>query len=164
MSTEQVTQEATRLLAQLRDIQLPEPTGNWAPAMNVGWLSAAGILVLLVGLILLRGHYLRTRTRRYALQELEQMSIRFVENQQHQRLLNELNTLLRRVAIMNYGREEVSPLTGEQWLEFLDRSGRTQDFLKGPGQVLIQAYQASPEAFDENTLIEVVKQWIKRQL
>lgn len=164
MSTENVTQEASKLLDQLKDIHIPAPAGGWTPTLSIGWISAASVLALLVISLLARRYYMRTRTRRYALNELEQMRTRFAEHGQQQRLLNELNMLLRRMAMINYEREKVSPLAGKHWLEFLDRSGRTKAFSTGAGQVLTQAYEPSPEVFDENALIEVVKQWIKRQL
>ncbi len=164
MSTAQVTQEASRLLEQLRDIHIPEPTGGWTPSLNAWWISVAGVITLVILTVIIRRYYLRTRTRRYALNELELMRTRFSEHGQNQRLLNELNMLLRRMAMINYEREKISPLAGKHWLEFLDRSGRTKDFSKGEGRVLIQAYESAPEDFDENALIEVVKRWIKRQL
>jgi len=164
MSTAHVTQEASKLLDQLKDIHIPEPTGGWTPSINTWWISVAGILAVIIIGILARRYYLRTRTRRYALKELERMQVRFTEHGERQRLLNELNMLLRRMAMINYDREKISPLAGQHWLAFLDRSGQTQEFSQGVGQVLIQAYQPSPEAFDESALIEVVKQWIKRQL
>lgn len=164
MSTAQATQEAAKLLAQLRDIQIPAPTGGWIPSFNTWWISAGSIVTVLVLALLIRRYYLRTRTRRYALSELVQMQARFAEHGQHQRLLNELNMLLRRMAMINYEREKVSPLAGKRWLEFLNRTGLTKDFTEGPGKVLIHAYEPSPEPFDEQALTEVVKQWIKRQL
>lgn len=164
MSTAHVTQEASRLLDQLKDIHVPAPTGGWAPGLNMLWLSIAGVLLTLVLIFFARRYYLRTRTRRYALHELTLMQERYSEHGQQQRLLNELNMLLRRMAMINFEREKISPLTGRHWLEFLDRSGRTNDFSKGEGQVLTQAYAPAPDAFDENALIEVVRQWIKRQL
>ncbi|WP_417597435.1 DUF4381 domain-containing protein [Oceanospirillum sp.] len=164
MSTAHVTQEASKLLDQLKDIHIPEPSGGWTPSVNIWWISVAGILAVIMIGVLARRYYMRTRTRRYALKELESMQVRFNEHGEHQRLLNELNMLLRRMAMINYDREKISPLAGRHWLTFLDRSGQTQEFSQGVGKVLIQAYQPSPEAFDENALIEVVRQWIKRQL
>ncbi|OOV86662.1 DUF4381 domain-containing protein [Oceanospirillum linum] len=164
MSTAHVTQEASKLLDQLKDIHIPEPSGGWTHSINTWWISVAGILAVIIIGVLARRYYMRTRTRRYALAELEAMQARFNEHGEHQRLLNELNMLLRRMAMINYDREKISPLAGRNWLTFLDRSGQTQEFSQGIGQVLIQAYQPSPEAFDENALIEVVRQWIKRQL
>lgn len=164
MSTENVTQEATRLLEQLRDIHIPEPTGGWTPSLNAWWISLASIVTLLILLFFIRRYYLRTRTRRYALKELELMQTRFNEHGQNQRLLNEVNLLLRRMAMINYEREKIAPLAGDHWLEFLDRSGRTKDFSHGEGRVLTQTYKPEPDNFDENALIEVVKRWIKRQL
>ena len=164
MSTEHVTQEAAKLLDQLKDIHIPAPAGGWTPSLNAWWISVVSIVTILAFSLAVRRYYLRTRTRRYALNELVQMQARFESHGQRQQLLNELNTLLRRMAMINYEREKISPLTGKYWLEFLDRSGRTEAFSQGIGRALIQAYQPSPDDFDEHALIEVVKQWINRQL
>lgn len=164
MSTLNTTEEANKLLSQLKDIHLPAPSGGWTPVIHAWWIPVAGVCALLLLSLLIRRYYLRTRTRRYALAELNQMQARYNEHRQPQRLLNELNTLLRRMAMINHEREKVSPLSGKHWLEFLDRSGRTKDFSNGEGRILVQAYQAEPDSFDEAALIEVVKKWIKRQL
>lgn len=155
---------AQDLLGQLRDIHVPSPDSGWTPALTPFWIISIGILLLLLLLFLGRRYHLKTRTRRYALKELEQMRARFQEHQQRQRFLNELNMLLRRMALVHYDREEVAPLSGQAWLSFLDRSGRTTIFSEGIGQSLIQAYEERPDDINEPELTEAVEQWIKRQL
>jgi len=158
MSTEQA------LLDQLKDIHLPAPSEGWGAAIYAWWLPVITALFCLALIYLGRRYYLKTRIRRYALNELIQMQDRFKEHHEQQRLLNELNMLLRRMAIVHYDREKVAHLSGADWLEFLDRSGKTHDFSAGPGQVLSSVYQASPDSFDADALTETVKQWICCQL
>lgn len=163
MSTSDVSQEASRLLEQLKDIHIPGLSGSTAWAGNlIPW--AIGITALLLTGFIARRYYLKTRTRRYALHELELMHSRYSQHGEGQKLLNELNLLLRRMAIVNYEREKVASLAGKHWLEFLDRSGRTQDFSNGEGHILIEAYAPATAPFDANALIEVVRRWIKRQV
>lgn len=155
------------LLDQLKDIHLPAATPAWQTWLYTWWPALLCIAVLLTGLLawyLARKRHQKGRTRRYALNELDQMQSRFQQHQQHQQLLNELNMLLRRMAVEYYDREEVAALSGQEWLAFLDKSGKTLDFSSGPGQVLSQVYQPQTDAFDEQALTETVKQWICRQL
>ncbi|OPX56665.1 protein of unknown function [Oceanospirillum multiglobuliferum] len=155
---------AQNLIDQLKDIHVPAPDAGWTPALTPFWIISASVVLILLLLFLGRRYYLRTRNRRYALNELEQMRRRFQEHQQRQRFLNELNMLLRRMAMVHYDREEVAPLSGSAWLTFLDRSGRTTVFSDGIGQSLIQAYEEMPDDINEPELTEAVEQWIKRQL
>lgn len=164
MSTEQASQEAVLLLDKLKDIHIPDAYAELSGEIHTAGIILAALLFAGLAGLIVRYYYLKTRTRRYALKELELMQLRFAEHGQHQRLLNELNTLLRRMAMINYEREKVAPLSGEHWLSFLDRSGQTQNFSGGAGQILANAYQPSLDSFDENALIEVIQQWIKRQL
>ena len=66
-----------------------------------------------------------------------------------------------------FPRDEIAQLSGDRWLEFLDRSGNTQDFSQGEGQLLPQlAYQSSSALTNLsqqriNNLIISIRQWIK---
>jgi hypothetical protein len=44
-----------------------------------------------------------------------------------------LATLVKRVALSVYPRERVASLAGERWLIFLDETGVTHAFTRGPG-------------------------------
>ena len=154
------------LLEQLKDIHLPASTPGWQVLLHNWWPAFMLLALLLIGLVgfyWLKRRNLKSRTRNYALNELNLMQDRFQQHNQSQQLLSELNILLRRMAIEYYGREEVASLSGNAWLSFLDKSGQTHDFTSGPGQALAQLYQPQPEAFDEQALTETVKQWICRQ-
>ena len=147
-------------LAQLKDIHLPPPVGWWPPAPG-WWLVGICLLALVVG-----GGYLlwkfirRGRYRREALAGLKQLR----ELQQEPRiLLEEVSRLLRQVAIAKYGREEVAALNGNGWLEFLDRTGKTDQFSRGAGRVLgVMLYQPTV-AVDGDQLCQLAVAWIKRQ-
>ena len=158
-------------LEQLKELAAPlippDAMGIWPPDPWV-WGLVAGLAVLL-GLWLWWRWYQRTRTRRYAYNELEAIAQRYQESGDAQRYLYELNLLLRRIAVRNFQREKVAALTGEDWLDFLDWSRgrrRTEDpgFREGSGKVLAWgAYQAQPDSFDADSLQQLVKAWIRRQ-
>ncbi len=121
--------DSEELLAQLADIHLPEPVGYWPPAP--GWWVLA--VIVLIGLIYSGRRFAAARTRRkiceYALNELavcyqnlasatdadsDQLTLRY---------LNEVNSVLRRVALVHFPNSNVASLGGEAWVDFVRRSG-----------------------------------------
>ena len=147
-------------LAQLKDIHLPPPVGWWPPAPG-WWLVAICLLALVVwGGYLLWKFFRRGRFRREALVNLRQLC----EAHQDQRiLLEEVARLLRQVAIAKYGREEVALLSGNSWLQFLDRTGRTDQFSQGAGQALGTMLYQPTVVVDGEQLCQLAETWIKRQ-
>ena len=147
-------------LAQLKDIHLPEPVSWWPPAPGWWLLGICLLLAVFVG-----GYYLwkfirRGRFRREALVDLRQLR----EAHQDQRiLLEEVSRLLRQVAIAKYGREEVAPLSGTGWLQFLDRTGNTDQFSQGAGKALGTMLYQPTVAIDGEQLCGLAAAWIKRQ-
>jgi hypothetical protein len=50
--------------------------------------------------------------------------------------LRHLPELVKRAALAAFPREAVASLSGMEWLQFLDRTGHTDAFTRGPGQLL----------------------------
>ncbi len=127
-------------LAQLRDIHLPGPVESWPPA--IGWWILLLIILLLV-LTVFNWLYKRWRANRYrreALKELRQLHENYLQHGDDLLYLARFQTLLKRVALTRFSREEVASLTGESWVSFLDRTSRSQEFTMGKGQVLIDGH------------------------
>lgn len=144
-------------LAQLRDIHLPEPVSWWPPAP--GWWGLALVVLALFGLgayILLR--YLRKKQyRKAALKELTLLR----KNSDPRTALEQLAALLRRVAIQSFGRKEVVGLTGKNWLEMLDRTGRTDQFCCGPGQALGENLYRADCRVTIDPIFQLAEKWIR---
>lgn len=140
----------------------------WPPAFWVWWvLGALATLLLLV--VLIRRHRSHD-IRRYAYAELDAIQARYSQSNDAARYLYELNLLLRRIAVRNFSRAKVAPLTGEEWLEFLDwgRGDKADEdelgFKEGSGKVLAWgAYKAKPESFEVERLEKLVREWIREQ-
>ena len=116
-------------------------------------LAAAG-----VSFFFFKKHWLNNRYRRAALRELNTLG---TGNDSKEELLEEVSILLRRVAVQAYGRSEVAPLSGDRWLAFLDRTGKTDRFSLGEARVLgTGLYQSSVEA-DMDRVIGIAKHWVK---
>lgn len=144
-------------LSQLRDIHLPEPVSWWPPAPGwwlAGFISLAALIALFY---FLRRWRVKNRYRKVALKILSQLDVQDNELTS----LEAISELLRRVAIQTFGREKVAALAGEAWLAFLDKTGRTTDFSKGPGRVLgSDLYRPSVEADVEQVQL-IARKWIK---
>ncbi len=121
----------------LRDLHLPEPVSGWPPAP--GWWFLAAMLML--GLVWLLVWYIRhrafTAARRHALRSLETYSTEYVKHGNAVLLGKQLSELLRRTMLAYAPRAEVAGLTGEAWLEWLDRDLDRSHFVEGDGRPLI---------------------------
>jgi hypothetical protein len=144
-------------LDRLHDVIVPPPVPWWPPAP--GWLVIGFLLVLVLVCWFIRGvrHWQSNCYRREALKLLEGA---------HDPV-GELPTLIKRVALSVYPRGRVASLTGEQWLTFLDQTGRTDAFTKGSGRWIARlAYEpqliASLANAERRGLIAAVRDWITR--
>lgn len=67
--------------------------------------------------------------------------------------------ILRRSALAAYPRTEVAGLSGEDWLSFLDRTGRMTGFRDGPGVELARAPYAGDTVASPD-LVDLARRWI----
>lgn len=106
---------------QLRPLHLPEPTGWWPLAP--GWWFVLLLVAFAIGFVIQRAYLRRQRNapRRYAMRELLRYEAEYLEHRNPVMLARQLSLLLRRVMLAYAPREEVAGLTGEAWLEWLDR-------------------------------------------
>lgn len=144
-------------LGRLRDIHLPPAVSWWPPAP--GWWVLAALLVAALGFgYLWYRHRRRTGWRRNALAELN-----LLRNSQGGELVRQLSTLLRRVAISRFPRDEVAALTGARWLAFLDRTlGDGTPFQSGVGAVLGSGPYARNVSIEATALLALCRRWIDR--
>lgn len=146
-------------LADLRDIHLPPDIETWPPAPGWWILAALALLGLLWAGRFAYQAWQKSAYRREARRQLKHL----FETHQHdqQAFLLDYNSLLKRVALTTYPREDVANLTGEAWVSFLDRTGQTHEFTMGPGQVLIDGQYAPVTAVDVERLHDLGQTWIK---
>ncbi len=144
-------------LAQLRDIHLPPPVSSWPPAPG-WWLLALLLVVLLTAAIAL---WLRRRRRnayrRAALVELQRLGA------DHAADVAAINALLKRTALAA-GFTESAALSGEAWLQFLERTrGRGAPLLQSPDRdALLSLYAPAARATDATQLQKIAARWIRR--
>ncbi len=148
-------------LHELRDVHLPDPISWWPPAF--GWWMIVVALLVVAGLVLWAWVYRqRTRPRRLALSQLQEVKQQFAAHSDEQQTMTLLSDLLRRVAIAVFPRSRVAGLSGQSWLQFLDRTGHTTQFSEGPGRCLLSApYQPHGPASAAD-LIPLIERWIQQ--
>ncbi|WP_052481050.1 DUF4381 domain-containing protein [Gilvimarinus agarilyticus] len=149
-------------LTQLKDIHVPAPVSWWPLAP--GWWAVIAVSIILLGLL---AYWLRKRqnARRYRVQaatELKTLSSAQLNNSQ---FVEQINAILKRVAIQSDKRRNPGHLTGRAWLEYLDQtfSKNADEFREGAGQALGEAaYQANPE-LEQPALLSLALRWVKQQ-
>lgn len=147
------------MLSQLKDIQLPAPV---APALIApGWI-ALGVVVLWVSMMILWGYLqYRKKPKVVALKMIKMLEKKYYQNPQSDTIIPELSEILRRVALCYYPREQVAGLTGRAWLEFLDKTCQTSNFVQ-VGEILTSGpYEKSP-SYDCQALFQSVYEWVKQ--
>ena len=121
--------DSEELLAQLADIHLPQAVSLWPPAP--GWWILA--LLLIVTAWFLTRRFLRKWRRRqicrYALAELNSCYEHYAgapaDAPQKARLsyINNVNSVLRRVALEHFPQADVAGLGGRAWVDFIREKG-----------------------------------------
>lgn len=148
-------------LAQLRDIHLPNTVDIW-PIAPGWWLLALVICITVWCSYWSVRRYRRRRAyRRSALLTLKHLLVSCDDDLAY---LQSVNRLLKQIAVTINPREDVSRLSGEQWLSYLDQNRKDKPFTEGVGQILANGpYQPATEALDRQQLQSLVMRWIKEQ-
>lgn len=151
-------------LDRLQDIVTPPPVPWWPPAP--GWHLAGAAALALVGWLARRA-WARWRAaayRRAALAELRAIEARAADDAQRAAAVRDLPALVKRTALAAFPRATVASLSGDAWLRFLDRTGRTDAFTAGRGRVLgALAYDPRAAELDAAAAAELcaaVRGWI----
>jgi uncharacterized protein DUF4381 len=153
-------------LENLFDIVAPPPVPWWPPAP--GWLVVGGVLLVLAfwGAWRAWRRWLAAAYRRAALAEWRQLRTQAADPGRREAALRHLPELVKRTALAAFPREAVASLSGETWLRFLDRTGHTDAFTHGRGQLLPElAYNprlaAQLDAAAVEDLFRIVRRWIR---
>jgi hypothetical protein len=145
----------------LRDLHLPEPIGWWPLAP--GWWLVIALVLFALGWLLLQAwrKYQFHAPRRYAIRELATLESEYLEHRNPVTLGQQLSELLRRAMMAYAPRHEVAGLTGEAWLEWLDKDLPVPYFHTEGGKSLLQLPYRDPQGnfsdVDINALLAAVK-------
>lgn len=105
----------------LKDIHLPQDI-SWFPPAPGWWLILFCIIALVVAYYFYRQYRKRRRLRDEALYLLNSIKLDYHQHRNSLRCLNELSALYRRVVLSLYPRHEVAGLSGQDWLDFLNKT------------------------------------------
>ena len=145
----------------LRDIHLPNPI-SWWPLTSECWLLIA-IIILLVSF--LSWWMMRPSLKKEALEALAAIEHAFQESENGAQCVADLSILLRRV-VMSERRQLHKKnvcLTGEAWLNLLDKKLKTPEFSQGVGKILISGpYQPYVHPDDVKELLALSKTWVRK--
>jgi len=148
------------LLSNLKDIHLPPEVSVWPFAL--GWWILVFLFVLIV-IILSHIFWRRYRQERPKIESLrifEEIKNQYDNKNDLVITLVNLSQLMRRVAITFYAKEDVASLHGLSWLEFLDKTGKTNEFTKGLGKIFgFEIYMKHPST-DIDAIFHLVKRWM----
>jgi len=141
----------------LRDLHLPDAVGWWPLAP--GWWLLIVAAAILLGWLIVRAWQARVQSaaRRHAMKQLDRYSRDYTQHGDAVRLGTELSELLRRTMLAYAPRKQVAGLTGEPWLEWLDRGLDRSHFVEGDGRPLIEwPYRERGTAIDRSDVAALV--------
>lgn len=107
-------------LAQLRDIQLPEPVGIWPPAPGWWILGLIILSILFFGFWKFKQYKAVNQYRHDAIALIKAEEKAIKEHKNITLYLQNMAEILRRTALTAYPNERIEPLQGNAWLAFLD--------------------------------------------
>jgi hypothetical protein len=138
----------------LRDLHLPEAI-SWWPLAPGWWVLIAGALIALSYLVhLYLQHRSGSAARRYALRQLDALTAEFEQHGDAVAFSSNVSELLRRTMLAYAPRGEVAGLTGEAWLQWLDRGLDRPRFQGDAGRKLLELPYRRPD--DELSALELV--------
>ena len=155
--------DSEELLAQLADIHLPAEVSFWPPAL--GWWILA-LLLLIAGSFATRKLYEKAEQRKacqYALTELESCLKRLNESTGQKKLLryvNDVNTVLRRVALVKFPESNPGSLVGETWIAFIRRTGNSSQLDEQLSAALSHGRFRKQVEVDSQALNQMAHSWI----
>lgn len=133
---------------------------SWLPATAGWWWLGAAVSALLLRIAWKKmRRYYRNRYRREAQRRLRALA----QAEPGEDWLVALNRLLKLTALAGFSRAEVAPLTGVEWVDFLNRRCATPVFTGQQRRLLAQGpyLQAVPGATEREQLLQASAEWIE---
>lgn len=145
-------------LSNLNDIVVPDPVPLWPPAP--GWIAV--LIVLALALV----WYAVRRVRAWQHAAYRREAAAELESARTRGAWGEAPAIVKRAALVAFPRPAVAPLSGDEWLAFLDRTGGTRDFTEGAGRhlpTLSHDPQASEVVPDDEAarMLDACVRWVR---
>ncbi len=140
----------------IRDVHLPDAVGMWPLAPGWWALIALLAIALLIGGRMLWRSYRQGLYRRVALRQLDELGQSYREHQNPVTLAASVSELLRRAMLAYAPRSEIAGLTGQAWLDWLDRDLGIPQFSGAAGRCLLELPYRNPEAQVSDSDVEAL--------
>lgn len=145
-------------LENLRDLAVLAPVAFWPPAPGA-WIVLAGLVAMLV--LVLRDARRRHRANAYRRAALAELDALAASPRPDARSIERVSEVMKRAALVAFPREQVAPLSGARWADFLAGSGRGKLDAPALRRLLCEAYGThGPEPADIRRLIEQARIWV----
>ena len=150
-------------LAELKDIHLPPGVSMWPLA--IGWYVVTITILMLLAFSMYRliKWFQYNKPKKQALKLLGQLKT----SSDTQSKLTQIALLLKRVAIRYHGIDKVAKLSGNRWIDFLNKTSKTPPiFTAQTTELLLKTlYQNRPQinANQMHLLIQQSEKWIKQR-
>lgn len=150
-------------LANLADLALPPPVSFWPPAIGIWILAAAASAALLVFSYRALRRYRANAYLREAISELDALSL--ASGPDEPATAEAVSSILKRVALVRYGRETAAALTGAGWTGFIARTtpqgASTDAIAEHLGRFLAEESPVAPT--DHRLLFVQARVWLRGQ-
>jgi len=147
-------------LEQLKDIHLPHAINMWPTAP--GWILSFAIVLGLIAYLIYVWYQRRQKkiAVKFALSKLNTLKDLMIENPDNINIAAEISMLIRRTALHYFHREEIAGLSGNDWLDFLNRSSSTTQFTGETGHLLIDGPYRQNNTADLMPLFALTQAWL----
>ncbi|KAB1072483.1 DUF4381 domain-containing protein [Methylobacterium planeticum] len=145
-------------LANLRDLAVPDPVAFWPPAPGA-WFVLAGLGAMLAMSLrdVLSRHY-ADAYRRAAMAELDRIAASLGPDAS---AVDRISEVMKRAALVAFPRDEVAPLSGAGWADFVARTGGAKLDAGAVRRLLLEAYDTRhPDAGEVRNLIAQARIWV----
>ena len=143
----------------LRDIHLPGAISWWPPA--IGWWILLALLI--AAFIFIPKLYRRVTfipLKKVANTTFKNIIDKYKNNNNDSQFIIETSQFLRQTAMSYCGREDVAQLTGEKWVQALNKLTDQAHFNDEIKQTLINAPYQKNSRIDAEQLINAVQNWL----
>ena len=141
-------------LQQLKDIHLPRGVSMF-PLAPIWYVF---MVLLIIAAIIFIIWVIHKKRKQLQIASIYKM-LDAIEAQNSDDILSQTSILIKRVSIMKYAPQKPHTLFGEEWLMFLDTTGKTTDFTKGHGRSLLDIYRPQ-QITDKTQFFSVIRKWI----
>ena len=148
----------------LRGLQLPDAISWWPLAP--GWWVLIALALIAMGLLTRSWLQRRARAaaRRHALRQLNEARNAYAYHGNAVQLGIEVSELLRRTMLAYAPRANVAGLTGDAWLEWLDRDLPQSRFRDGAGREIVDLPYRNPESAGSDADVDGMMAAVRERL